>query len=135
MLIHLPVTEAARQIQALVTALQRNPGFTKPTQQAIVAADAAARAVQKALEPAAGLQAALRDARQQRDALGPTWQKALEALKRGARAAIDDGEPYLYATLFPPAPRAASRNGKAAPNGSPTPTPPAPVAPPVSSTT
>jgi hypothetical protein len=122
-LMHLPVAEEAQQIHARVIALQRNPGLSKATQQALDAADKAARAVEKALAPIE----ALRRARQSRDALAPTWDKALAARRRGARAAIDDGEPYLYATLFQQAPRNGSRNGnsKHAPENPPTPAPPA----------
>ena len=89
---HLPPAQEAQQIHALVIALQRNPGLSKATQEALDAADKAARAVEKALAPIEGVQEALREARQSRDALAPTWDKALAALRRGARAAIDDGE-------------------------------------------
>ena len=51
------------------------------------------------------------------------WVTALAGLKRGARAALDDGAPHLYVTLFErpgtPAPRKAK----------PTPTPPSPAPP------
>jgi hypothetical protein len=55
---------------------------------------------------------------------------ALFPLKRGACAAIDDGEPYLYTTLFGQAARNGGRNGKHAPDNPP---PPVPPVPPVSS--
>ncbi len=123
-LMRLPVAEEARQIHVLVTALQRNAGLSKAAQQACDAADKAARAVEKALAPIEALQAALSQARQARDALVQTWEKALAALKRGARAAIDDGEPYLYTTLFGQAARNGSRSGKHAPDNPPPPVPP-----------
>ncbi|HEX7422961.1 MAG TPA: hypothetical protein VF311_03605 [Terriglobales bacterium] len=128
-LMRLPVAEQARQIHALVTALQRNAGLSKAVQQASDAADKAARAAEKALAPIEALQVALSQARQARDALVQTWEKTLAALKRGARAAIDDGEPYLYTTLFGQAARNGGRNGKHAPDNPP----PAPPVPPVSS--
>ncbi|HEX7408109.1 MAG TPA: hypothetical protein VF515_10750 [Candidatus Binatia bacterium] len=125
-LMRLPVAEEARQIHALVTALQRNPGCSKATQQAAEVAEKAACAVEKAMAPITALQAAVSQARQARDVLAQMWEKALAGLKRGARAAVDDGEPYLYATLFGQATAAGSRNGKRAPV---TPAPPAPPAP------
>jgi hypothetical protein len=59
-----------------------------------------------------------------------TWEKTLGALKRGARAAIDDGKPYPYTTLFGQAARNGGRNRKHAADNPP---PPAPPVPPVSS--
>ena len=66
--------------------------------------------------------------RQAREALVQTWVKTLATLKRGARAAIDDGEPYLYTTLFGEAARNGGRNSKHAPDNPPL----APPVPPVS---
>lgn len=130
-LMHMPPAQEAQQIHVLVTALQRNPGLSKATREALDAADKAARAVEKALAPIEALQEALRQARRSRDALAPTWDKDLAALRRGARAAIDDGEPYLHATLFQSVPRNGSRNGKNkhASDNPPAPTPPTPPAP------
>jgi hypothetical protein len=127
-LMRLPVAEEARQIHALVTALQRNPGSSKATQQAAEVAEKMACAVEKALVPITALQAAVSQARQARDALAQTWEKALAGLKRAARAAVDDGEPYLYAMLLGQA-TAGSRNGKRAPETPAPPAPPAPSAP------
>jgi hypothetical protein len=45
----------------------------------------------------------------------------LGAKRRGARAAIDDREPYLYTTLFGQAARNGGRNGKHAPDNPPPP--------------
>ncbi len=72
------------------------------------------------------LQASVRDARRTRDAVAQGWESALAALKRGARAAADDGAPQLYATLFAPAGRSASKSSKPAPVAPP----PAPAAEP-----
>ena len=70
-------------------------------------------------------QAAGREARHARGDAAQAWETALAGLKRGARAALDDGAPHLYVTLFErpgmPSPR------KAKPT--PTPAPPAPPAP------
>jgi DNA repair exonuclease SbcCD ATPase subunit len=126
----LPAAQEAQQIHALVTALQRNPALTKATQQAMAAVDKAATAVEKALALISTLDATLSQARQARDALSQTWEKALAALKRGARAAVDEGAPHLYATLFGQTTRTGTRNGKHAPDPAPAPaTVAAPVAP------
>jgi hypothetical protein len=45
--------------------------------------------------------------------LGQGWESALAALRRGARAAADEGAPDLYATLFPPVARAVTTKSKA----------------------
>ena len=37
-----------------------------------------------------------------RDAVAQGWESALAALRRGTRAAGDEGAPDLHATLFPP---------------------------------
>ena len=67
------------------------------------------------------LHGAVREARHTRDAVAQTWATDLAALKRGARAAADDGAPHLYPTLFD---RPSRTNGKSAKPA------PAPVAPP-----
>ncbi|HEX7406289.1 MAG TPA: hypothetical protein VF515_01445 [Candidatus Binatia bacterium] len=68
-------------------------------------------------------QAAGREARHARADAAQAWVTALAGLKRGARAALDDGAPHLYVTLFErpgmPSPRKAK----------PTPTPPPPPPP------
>lgn len=42
----------------------------------------------------------VRQAREARDQLAAAWEEALAALKRGARAAADEGAPTLYDDLF-----------------------------------
>jgi hypothetical protein len=83
--------------------------------QALQSVDKAVRAVEQALLPLDKLDTTLRDARHTRDAVGQTSDAALAVLKRGARAASDDGAPQLYTTLFDRPGRPATKNGKSAP--------------------
>jgi hypothetical protein len=68
------------------------------------------RLAEWALAPVAQLQDTVRDARRTRDAVAQGWESALAALKRGARAAADEGAPDLYPTLFPPVIRAVMKS-------------------------
>jgi hypothetical protein len=114
-IMRLPIMEETKAIHALVAAVQRNKKLSKPTLQAAQALDKAVHAVEQALQPLDALDAAVRAARHTRDAIGQTWDTALAALKRGARAAADDGAPQLYATLFDRPSRPVAKNGKPAP--------------------
>ena len=109
-LTRLPFAEEAEAVRELVAAIQRSKGASKATIQAAQAAEKAARVVEQALAPVAKLQDSVRDARRTRDAVGQGWESALAALRRGARAAADEGAPDLYATLFPPVARAATKS-------------------------
>lgn len=126
-LVRLPAADEAKTIHLIVAAIQRNKQVTKATLKAAQDLDKAALAVEHALLPIAKLEAAARDARQTRDAIGPTWDADLAVLKRAARAASDNGAPQLYTTLFERFNRPASKNGKSAPVAPPAPSPqPAP---------
>ena len=125
-LIKMPVIEEGKAIHKLVAAVQRNKTVSKATLQAAQAADKAAKAVEQALVPIEKLQTALKTARHTRDAVGQSWETALAALKRGARAAGDDGAPQLYATLFKGIAQPSPRNNKPKPPP-PQPTPPQPA--------
>jgi hypothetical protein len=115
------VAEEAKAIHQLAAAIQRAKGLSKASLQAAQAADKAAGAVEQQLAQMTKLLDALRQARHERDAAAQTWAAQLASLKRGARAAADDGAPGLYATLFD-RPARTNGNGK-----SPKPTPaPAP---------
>jgi len=128
-LMNLPVAAEAKAIHQLVTAVQRAKGVSKPTLQAALAADKAARAVEQALLQMEKLQTAVRDARHTREAVAQTWANALAGLKRGARAAVDEGAPMLYATLFDRPHRPNGKAAKSAPPPTPEPAPqPAPQA-------
>ena len=69
------------------------------------------------------LQTAVRDARHTREAVAQTWANALAGLKRGARAAVDEGAPLLYATLFDRPHRPNGKSAKSAPPPTPEPAP------------
>jgi hypothetical protein len=109
-LTRLPFAEEAQAVHQLVAVVQRSKTVSKATIQAAQAADKAARVVEQALAPVAKLQESVRDARRMRDAVGQGWESALAALRRGTRAAADEGAPELDATLFPPVVRATTKN-------------------------
>ena len=125
--------DKAKAVRQLVAAVQRKNNVSKATLQAAQALEKAAGAVEQALLPLDKLQAVVRDTRHTRDAVSQSWESTLAALKRGARAAADDGAPQLYATLFGrPNNHRNNKNGKTAqPEAppAPTPTPPAAAAP------
>ncbi len=66
----------------------------------LTAAEKAAKAVTTALAAVAPALKATDGARSRRDALVQPWETAFAALKRGARAAEDDGAKGLFAALF-----------------------------------
>ncbi|MFI5365257.1 MAG: hypothetical protein ACHQ4J_06500 [Candidatus Binatia bacterium] len=125
-ILRLPVVDKAKVLAALVTAVQCTKTVSKATLQVARDVDKAVRAVEQALAPIDKLTATLREARRTRDAAGADWDAALATLKRGARAASDDGAPQLYAILFDRPTRTNGKNGKRQPTPAPTPTP-APV--------
>lgn len=108
-LIRLAFAEEAEAVHQLVAAVLRSKGVSEATTRAAEGADKAARAVEQALAPVAKLQDSVRDARRTRDAVGQAWESALAALRRGTRAAADEGAPDLHATLFPPVARTATK--------------------------
>lgn len=105
MLTRLAFNEAAAVVHQLVAAVLRSKGVTEPTVQAAHAANKAAAALEQEIGPVAKLQDDVRDARRMRDAVAQLWESALAALRRGTKAAADDGAPNLHATLFPPVTR------------------------------
>lgn len=111
-ILRLPVADEAKALAALVAAVQCNKTVSKSTLQIARDVDKAARAVEQALVPIDQLTATLREARRTRDAIGADWDTALGTLKRGARAAADDGAPQLYSILFERATRTNGKNGK-----------------------
>jgi len=118
-----PVAEEAKAIHQLAAAVQRAKGLSKVSLQAAQAADKAAGAVEQQLAQMTKLQDAIRHARHERDAAAQTWAAQLAALKRGARAAADDGAPGLYAALFDRPARANGKSPKPAPAPAPSPSP------------
>jgi hypothetical protein len=134
-IIGMTVAEEVKAIHQLMTAVQRNKSITKPTLQATQAAEKAAHAVEQALVGIEKLQAAVREARHLRDAVAQTWATAFAALKRGARAAVDEGGAHLYPTLFDRPNRPNGKNGKRTAEATPTQAPspaPQPAATPAS---
>lgn len=117
-LMKLPIADEVQAIHQLVAAVQRGKGLSKPALQAAQTAEKAAQAVERGLAQIDKLQGVVRAARHTREAVTQTWATALAALKRGARAAADDGAPNLYASLF-------DRPGR--PNGKSAKRPPAPA--------
>jgi hypothetical protein len=107
----LPFADEAKAVHRLVTAIRCSKPISKETSKAAQRADKAARAVERAMIPVQNLQASIRDARRMRDAIARGWESAFAGLRRGARAAADDGAPQLHAKLFPPASR--TMKGKA----------------------
>ncbi len=125
---HLSLAAEAKTLSALIAALQRNKALSKPTLQTVRDVEKAVRAVAQAHAPIEKLTAALHEARRTRDAIGGNWETALGALKRGARAAADDGAAQLYASLFE---RPTRTNGKSS-KRTPAPPPEPPAEPPKS---
>ena len=124
-LTRLAFAEEAAAVHQLVAAVQRSKDISKATIQAAQAAEKAANIVEEELAPVEKLQETVRDARRTRDAVGQGWESALAALRRGARAAADEGAPDLYATLFPPVARPVAKSkapGEQAPTVPQTPT-------------
>ena len=102
----------AQTIRRLVAAAQRSHAVSKATLRVAHAAANAARAAALALVARGKLEAVARVARQARDAIGPSWDRDLAALKRAAHAAADEGAPHLHAALFGRLSRAAGRAAK-----------------------
>jgi hypothetical protein len=109
--------EEARTIQTLVARVRK----TKPGKQVLAAcatAEKAARAVIAAAVPIDKQKKARHDAIVARDAVGIPWEKAFGALKRGARAAEDDGAAGLFDALFGGGAPRASKTRMKVPKGS-----------------
>jgi len=98
--IHMNPAEKAKTIITLVAAIKNDAELSASSQEAAAAAEVAALALQSALEPGGAIDAALRKARSNRDALADQWDDALKMLRRGARVAADEGASDLFAILF-----------------------------------
>ncbi|HVO26922.1 MAG TPA: hypothetical protein VMW56_25200 [Candidatus Margulisiibacteriota bacterium] len=122
-----PVTEA-KTIRQLVAAVQRQKPVSKATSQAAQAAEQAARQVETAQLAVDKFQEALSHARHARDGIGETWERTLAALKRGVRAAADDGAPGLYTALFGNQRRSSNKAVKPSPAAAAAPAPTATTA-------
>lgn len=121
--------EEAKAIHGLVAAVQGHSMVSEATLEAAHAAEKAARAVEAALVPLDVLEQQSRASRQRRDTIGQGWDSAVAALRRGARAAADDGAPGLYTALFGRMVRSTPKKRKPAPTPPPAVTAVVPSAP------
>ena len=109
--------EAKEAIALAAAVLKHKPALAK-SRKAATALAAAGKAVLAAAAPLEGLEAKRKTASSKRAALDLSWEKAFAAVKRGARAAADDGAIDLYDALFGsgPAKPKTARKAKAAKN-------------------
>ena len=105
----LPFPEAAAAVHDLVVRIRSSKHVSKETLDLAQSAEEGARAVEEALVPVPKLEENVLRTRGVRDALIPEWDDALSALRRGARAAADEGAPNLHATLFPRVVRSSTK--------------------------
>ncbi len=106
-------TAEAKVVLALAAkVLKRKPPLPK-SRKAAKALAAAGKAVLAAAAPLEGLEKKRKTAMSKRGAVELAWEKAFAAVKRGARAAEDDGAIGLYETLFGSAPAKAKPSKKA----------------------
>jgi hypothetical protein len=97
-LIHERPPQKAVTVHQLVAAVLRHKGTNDATKLAVEGLEKAAHELEEALPPVEKLQAAARDARGTRDAIGQKWESALTDLRRGTLAASEE----LYTMLFQP---------------------------------
>ena len=92
--------EEAKQVRALVKKVLARKGLSAKSVSAAKKADAAAMAVEAALAKVEPIQNSYDSSLRARDALVPAWEAAFAKLKRGVRAAEDDGAEGLFEALF-----------------------------------
>jgi hypothetical protein len=119
----LPFADEAQAIHKLASAVQQDHAIGAAARRAAQEADDMAKKMDKALVLIDKLRASVRSARHTRSGAGKTWILALAALKRGARAAADDGAPDLYMKLFGLASRPKKKTASPTPDPAPTPAP------------
>ncbi len=117
----LPYADEAEAIHKLAGGVQQDPTLGTAVRRAAQLADDAAKQMDKELVLVNKLRARLRSARQTRDAAQTTWKLTLAALKRGARAAADDGAADLYLQLFGSESRIKKKTAPPTPATAPTP--------------
>lgn len=96
----MPPADEVRAVRELVTAVEHRKGLSRATIEAAKRAADAAEKLEAAAGPVEALRAQLDAARQMREVIAREWKQALGGLRRGARAAADEGAPNLYAALF-----------------------------------
>jgi hypothetical protein len=112
----------AKEVQDLAGKVKAHKPALKASGKAADAALKAAKAVVAALQPVGKLIKARAAAISRRDALEQPWETAFAALKRGARAAEDEGAHGLFDALFgidKPRPAKKAKAKKAEPPASP----------------
>jgi hypothetical protein len=122
----MPVRKEAELLKKLAARASKGTSDAK-VKKAAAAAITAADAVLKASVPLAALTKARDQAQNQRDGIGPRWEKAFAVLKRGVKAAEDEGAAGLFEALFAVD---APTKKKSAPSAPSAPGPTAPVVPP-----
>ena len=90
----------AKALTAIVTRARKRKDLSAKTLSALNAAEKAAKGVVAALGAVAPAQQKVDAARSRRDAMVQSWETSFAALKRGARAAEDDGAKGLFGALF-----------------------------------
>lgn len=110
----------ANVVIKLADAVEKRKGAGKASKAAADKARASAKRVLAAMKPIAKLEKGRSDAIAKRNALEQPWETAFAALKRGAKAAEDDGAKGLYNALFvrPSSKSTKKRAPKAAKAGS-----------------
>ena len=119
-LVRMAPADAVTGLSELLAAIRRSRTLGKPMLQAVQSAEKVTRDMEHALARIEVLNSATRDARSTRVAIAQTWETEFGALKRGARAAADDGATTLYATLFDRPARPNGKNHKSPPIPAPT---------------
>lgn len=120
----MPPAEAARAVRSLLATLERSGALSTPTREAGERVEQMTQLVEAALPPYQTRLDEVRAARRVSDVVGGTFDEAVAALRRAARAARDDGAPGLYAALFPTPPRPSKKPKPTAPTAAPSEAPP-----------
>lgn len=115
----------ARELLRLAAAVKAHKPALTESRKVAAQLEAAAKGVLVAVEPIADLERKRREAVSKRDALEQGWETAFAALKRGARAAADEGAAGLFEALFgsAPKPKRTRRPKTATPPNEPNPAP------------
>jgi len=132
-LLHMPPADVVKRLPQLMAAMRGSKIAGKATLQALPNAEKVTGKMPQTLARIEALAAEARDGRFSREAVGQAWDAAFAALKRGARAAADDGATTLYATLFDRPARTNGKNHKPTPAPAPAPDPAANAVPPAAS--
>jgi hypothetical protein len=128
-LMRMQPADVVKTLPPLIGGLRRSKALGKATLQMLPGAEKTIRGMDQALADMEARRTVVQEARATGAAIAQNWETALAALKRGARAAADDGAPTLYAILFDRPERPSSKAAKTpppAPLSSPAASPPQP---------